>query len=122
MNLSLYFHTGGGQIDFRDFLTFMSRKMQASEIENELTDAFRASNKNGNGLISITELRHVLLNLDEEKLTEAEVDEIIREADIRGDGQVNYEGQCQTLFTGLQSALDIEIKTKLVITCNYSKR
>lgn len=32
-----------------------------------------------------------------EKLTDEEVDEMIREADIDGDGQVNYEG------TGVQN-------------------
>ncbi|VDK67740.1 unnamed protein product [Anisakis simplex] len=46
--------------------------------------------KDGNGFISAAELRHVMTNLGE-KLTDEEVDEMIREADIDGDGQVNYE-------------------------------
>ncbi|KAF3708556.1 Protein STPG4 [Channa argus] len=40
----------------------------------------------GNGYISAAELRHVMTNLGE-KLTDEEVDEMIREADIDGDGQ-----------------------------------
>lgn len=38
----------------------------------------------------ILQLRHVMTNLGE-KLTDEEVDEMIREADVDGDGQVNYE-------------------------------
>ena len=39
---------------------------------------------------SAAELRLVMTNLGE-KLTDEEVDEMIREADVDGDGQINYE-------------------------------
>ena len=59
--------------------------------ETEIREAFRVFDKDGNGFISAAELRHVMTNLGE-KLTDAEVAAMIREADIDGDGQVNYEG------------------------------
>ena len=53
---------------------------------------FQVFDKNGDGYISASELRHVMTTLGE-KLTDDEVDEMIREADIDGDGKVNYEGK-----------------------------
>lgn len=47
--------------------------------------------KNNDGLISSNELRHVMTSLGE-RLSEEEVDDMIKEADLDGDGQVNYEG------------------------------
>ena len=87
----LCFSVGNGTIDFPEFLTMMARKMKDSDTEEEIREAFRVFDKDGNGFISAAELRHVMTNLGE-KLTDEEVDEMIREADIDGDGQVNYEG------------------------------
>ena len=85
---------GNGTIDFPEFLTMMARKMKETDSEEEIREAFRVFDKDGNGFISAAELRHVMTNLGE-KLTDEEVDEMIREADTDGDGQVDYDGtQC----------------------------
>ena len=68
----------------------MSRKMKDTDSEEELKEAFRVFDKDQNGFISAAELRHVMTNLGE-KLTDEEVDEMIREVDVDGDGQINYE-------------------------------
>merc|ERR1712046_54842 len=70
-----------GTIDFPEFLNLMAK---------EIKEAFKVFDKDGNGFISAAELRHVMTNLGE-KLTDEEVDEMIREADVDGDGQINYE-------------------------------
>ena len=46
--------------------------------------------KNGDGKISKEELKVVMTNLGE-KLTDAEIEEMIHEADDDGDGSVDYE-------------------------------
>lgn len=81
----------------------MARKMKDTDSEEEIREAFRVFDKDGNGFISAAELRHVMTNLGE-KLTDEEVDEMIREADIDGDGQVNYEGK-QPSRTALPKAI-----------------
>ncbi|CAK9268471.1 unnamed protein product [Sphagnum jensenii] len=81
---------GSGTIDFPEFLNLMARKMKDTDSEEELKEAFRVFDKDQNGFISAAELRHVMTNLGE-KLTDDEVDEMIREADVDGDGQINYE-------------------------------
>src|SRR3954462_3888607 len=104
---------GNGQIDFPEFLTMMSKKMHENDTEEEIVEAFKVFDKDGNGYISAAELRHVMCNLGKsycywflffcvvtdsplffqgEKLTDTEVDEMIREADVDGDGQINYDG------------------------------
>eukprot|EP00092_Neocalanus_flemingeri_P032215 GFUD01035014.1.p1 GENE.GFUD01035014.1~~GFUD01035014.1.p1 ORF type:complete len:156 (-),score=51.55 GFUD01035014.1:63-530(-) len=86
---------GKGTIDFPEFLTMMARKMKDSE--EDIREAFRVFDKDGNGFITAAELRHVMTNLGEE-LTDQEVEEMIREADMDRDGQVSY-GEFVTMMT-----------------------
>lgn len=81
---------GNGTIEFAEFLNLMARKMKETDAEEELKEAFKVFDKDQNGYISASELRHVMINLGE-KLTDEEVEQMIREADMDGDGQVNYE-------------------------------
>ena len=74
---------GNGTIDFPEFLSLMARKMKDTDTEEELIEAFKVFDRDGNGFISAAELRHVMTNLGE-KLTDEEVDEMIREADVDG--------------------------------------
>lgn len=83
--------TGNGTIEFNEFLSMMSKKSEQRELE-EITDAFKIFDKNGDGYINAAELRHVMTNLGE-KLSDKEVEDMIREADMDGDGRINYQGQ-----------------------------
>ena len=66
----------------------------------ELEQAFRMFDKDGDGFIDARELRHLLTNLGE-KLSEEEVDEMIAEVDIDGDGKVDYTGKTRTCGVSL---------------------
>nr|XP_022331536.1 neo-calmodulin-like [Crassostrea virginica] len=82
---------GNGTIEYPEFLTMMSKKMKDSDTnEAEMREAFRLFDKDENGFISADELRHIMTNLGE-RLTEEECFEMIKEADVDGDGQINYE-------------------------------
>jgi hypothetical protein len=73
---------------FPEFLTMMARKMKDTDSEEEIREAFKVFDRDNNGFISAAELRHVMTSIGE-KLTDDEVDEMIREADQDGDGRID---------------------------------
>jgi calmodulin len=58
--------------------------------EAELKVAFKKFDKNSNGLIDSAELKAVLLSLGQ-KLSDFEISEMIREADVDGDGNISFD-------------------------------
>lgn len=80
---------GSGKIEFQEFLDLFSKKLKEPDTEEDLIEAFKIFDKDGNGVISADELRTVMKTLGE-KLTTEEAEEMIKEADIDGDGFINY--------------------------------
>jgi calmodulin len=56
--------------------------------EAELRQAFRVFDQDGSGTISSDELRYVMNSIGE-TLTDEEIDAMIREADLDGDGTID---------------------------------
>ena len=65
-------------------------------------DPNRVFDKDCDGFLTHKELRTVMANLGE-RLTDEEVDEMIRMADLDGDGKVNYEGKSKILWISLNA-------------------
>lgn len=81
---------GNGTIDFKEFLCLMVKKMKGIDTEEELLEAFKVFDRDGNGYITSHELRHIMTNLGED-LTPEEVEEMVKEADLDNDGQIDYD-------------------------------
>ncbi len=78
----------------------MAMKMKDFSDEDMLRDAFRVFDADGSGSISVAEFKDAALEMGE-IFSEEEVDEMIREIDIDGDGQINYEGRVIELHSSL---------------------
>ena len=88
--LNKYLTGKGGKMSFADFLEVMHMHSQAEDLPKEVIEAFRAGDPQKKGTIPARHLRHLLLHWGE-KLSQKEVDQIFREANINLNGSVRYE-------------------------------
>ena len=89
---------GSKQIGFDDFVELMEQKNKENDPEIEIINMFQIFNKENNGLISNEELFHIIRTFGE-TLTDEEIREIITEADVDGDGYINYEEFVRMMMT-----------------------
>ncbi|KAF9570541.1 hypothetical protein EC968_001710 [Mortierella alpina] len=81
-------------IDIREFTDLMNRYNNdtSKDPEEPYRRAFASINKDGSGHISAQELRVAVRNfLGPNALSEADIDEIITEGDVSGDGRITLE-------------------------------
>ncbi len=67
----------------------MNQKLEEQEIENELNEAFEAFDRNGDGMLSLKELKYIMTTLGE-KLSEEEANYMLSVVDRDGDGSISY--------------------------------
>lgn len=82
---------GAGTLSLDAFLMLVSKRQKDLDVEEDILDAFRVFDKDGNGFISNVELRYILSNLGEKLMEGEDLEEMIKEAECNDDGQINYE-------------------------------
>ena len=80
-----------------EFIEMMPRQERDDNAEEEMIEAFRIFDTDGDGSITADELRQIFNNLGE-KLTDEEISDMIKEADTDGDGEINYQEFVRMMF------------------------
>ncbi|VDH98385.1 Hypothetical predicted protein [Mytilus galloprovincialis] len=81
---------GNGTIEFPEFLQMATDMMKSVDLADEVRDAFRLFDKNGDGYVTASELKTILSN-NGEKISDEELDAMVKDADVDGDGKINYQ-------------------------------
>lgn len=94
--LKNYINVGSGELKFEEFSKLASRFMEedtdTEAVKEELREAFRIYDKEGNGYITTDVFRDILHELDDQ-LSPEELDMIIEEVDTDGSGTLDFEGE-----------------------------
>ena len=68
------------------------QKWSATDLNEQLREAFNLFDRDGSGAIDSDEIKGIMRKLGE-RLTDEEVEEIVREIDLDGDGQIDFDGR-----------------------------
>ena len=89
---------GNNEINYEDFVSIVNRREKDVDTEEEVLKAFKFFDKEGNGLININDLKHIMITVSK-NLSEPEIDDMLKEADLDMDGFINYEEFIRSLLT-----------------------
>ncbi|XP_062051715.1 calcium-binding protein 4-like isoform X2 [Lepus europaeus] len=93
----------GGRVDFEEFVELIGPKLREETAHmlgvRELRIAFREFDRDRDGRITVAELRQAAPALLGEPLDSAELQEMLREVDLNGDGTVDFDEFVMMLFS-----------------------
>ncbi|XP_050757997.1 uncharacterized protein LOC127019810 [Gymnogyps californianus] len=88
--VSEFSEEGSGKLTFKSFLQVMTQKMAEPCLKKEILEAFKVFDCDGTGKISFENLKVVASEVGED-ITDEELQEMIAEADVDGDGVVDKQ-------------------------------
>ncbi|XP_014481546.1 PREDICTED: troponin C, isoform 1-like [Dinoponera quadriceps] len=93
---------GSGELEFEEFCTLAARFLVEEDqeaMQQELREAFRLYDKEGNGYITTAVFRDILHELDD-KLSPEELDLMIEEIDADGSGTLDFDEFMEVMSGG----------------------
>ena len=81
---------GNQEIDFQEFLNLMARNMQDIDEEKQISQSFKVFDVDGDGKISIEDLKFMMESLGEQ-LTDEELADVMKEIDSNGNNCIDFD-------------------------------
>lgn len=88
--VSLIDTDNSGELDFTEFVQFMTRTTTTEDVESLIRTAFKVFDKDGKGYLLADNLRDTITNMGI-SLNQQDLDEIMAEADTDGNGKLDEQ-------------------------------
>lgn len=91
------FSPGNGKVDFHEFVSMMLLNGdQIAWSEKDLLEAFHTFDSDNKGYMSADELKHVLLRMDDDDVTETDIVDLVKETNLNRNRKITFNGRCSS--------------------------
>jgi len=84
-------------VEFNEFLQLMSKQQETAWTQEDLLASFKIFDEDEDGHIHAADMVEVLTNLGD-RLTKSEARKLVANADVTGDGRIDYQALCNKLI------------------------